>query len=55
MMAPLLLAAATLAVQITTSQVDNARTDANVHETLLTPSNVNQRQFGKIFSLPVGY
>lgn len=52
MVAPLLFAA-TLGVQITTSQIDNARTNANVHETVLTPSNVNPRQFGKVFSLRV--
>jgi hypothetical protein len=42
-----------LAAQGTTAQVDNARTSANLHETVLTPSNVNARQFGKIFSLRV--
>jgi outer membrane protein assembly factor BamB len=39
--------------QVLTSQNDNARTSANVHETILTPGNVNERQFGKIFSLRV--
>lgn len=39
--------------QVLTSQNDNARTSANLHETILTPSNVNARQFGKIFSLRV--
>lgn len=42
-----------LTAQITTSQYDNARTGANLHETALTPSNVNARQFGKLFSLRV--
>ncbi len=34
--------------QITTSQYDNARTGANLHETVLTPKNVNFKLFGKI-------
>ena len=45
------LSAQTLRVR--TSQYDNLRTGANVHETVLTPGNVNARQFGKIASLPV--
>ena len=39
--------------QITTSQVDNARTGAWLHETILTPQNVNAQQFGKLFALKV--
>ena len=39
--------------QVLTSQYDNARTGCNLHETLLTPQNVNARQFGKLFSLRV--
>lgn len=39
--------------QVLTSQYDNARTGATLNETTLTPANVNSRQFGKIFSLPV--
>jgi hypothetical protein len=39
--------------QVLTSQYDNARTGANLHETLLTPSNVNARQFGKVFTFAV--
>jgi hypothetical protein len=39
--------------QVTTSQVDNARTGANRNETTLTPRNVNPRQFGKLFALKV--
>ncbi len=39
--------------QVTTCQYDNARTGANLHETALTPANVNARQFGKRFSLGV--
>jgi len=48
------LAAAMAAhAQMTTSQVDNARTGANVDETTLTPRNVNAQQFGKLFTLKV--
>jgi len=39
--------------QVTTAQFDNARTGANIHETVLTPQNVNPKQFGKLFSYPV--
>jgi len=39
--------------QVTTSQYDNARTGANLHETVLTPRNVNAASFGKVFTLPV--
>ncbi len=39
--------------QVLTSQNDNARTSANLHETTLTPGNVNARQFGRIFTLRV--
>jgi hypothetical protein len=42
-----------LQLQITTSQYDNARTGANLHEATLTPSNVNTREFGKLFSYAV--
>lgn len=42
-----------LAAQLTTSQWDNARTGANLHETVLTPANINSHRFGKVFSLPV--
>ena len=34
-----------------TSHNDNARTGANLHETILTPSNVNALQFGKLFTI----
>jgi len=36
-----------------TTQNDNARTSANPKETILAPANVNVRQFGKVFTLPV--
>jgi hypothetical protein len=41
---------------ITTWHYDNGRSGANTTETLLTPSNVNSKSFGKLFTLPVdGY
>lgn len=48
-----LLAAAGLCGQVLTSQYDNTRTGANNREAILTPANVNQHQFGKIFSYKV--
>jgi PQQ-like domain len=39
--------------QVTTSQYDNARTGAYLGEKTLSPQNVNAKQFGKIFALPV--
>ncbi len=41
--------------QIPTSRVDNARDNANLQETLLTPANVNKNSFGHLFSVPVDY
>ena len=38
---------------VTTRQYDNLRTGQNTSETILTPSNVNVSQFGKLFSQPV--
>jgi hypothetical protein len=38
---------------VTTWHYDNARTSANTTESLLTPSNVNRRTFGKLFTQPV--
>ena len=43
-------------VNVTTYHNDNARTGANIQETILTPLNVNSAQFGKLFTLAVdGY
>jgi hypothetical protein len=39
--------------QVLTAQYDNFRTGANLHETVLKPSNVNTRDFGKLFSRTV--
>ena len=38
---------------VTTWHYDNARTSADTTETLLTPSNVNIKAFGKLFTWPV--
>jgi hypothetical protein len=38
---------------VTTYHNDNARTGQNTRETILTPSNVNSAQFGKLFSVAV--
>lgn len=38
---------------VTTWQYNRRRTGANLQETRLTPANVNPRQFGKVFTLPV--
>lgn len=39
--------------QVLTAQYDNSRTGADLHETILKPSNVNARDFGKLFSRTV--
>ena len=36
-----------------TQRYDNTRVGLNAQETVLTPADVNQNQFGKLFSLPV--
>src|SRR5690242_3520644 len=41
------------AIPILTYHYDNARSGANISETILTPANVNMAQFGKLFSVPV--
>ena len=38
---------------VTTSQYNNARTGANLHENILTPHNVNSQRFGKLYSAQV--
>ncbi|AXC13691.1 hypothetical protein ACPOL_4418 [Acidisarcina polymorpha] len=40
-------------VNIYTRSFDNARTGANLHETTLTPGNVNTSKFGKLFTVDV--
>ena len=35
-------------VSVLTANYDNARTNANLEETILTPASVNPRSFGKI-------
>jgi uncharacterized protein (TIGR03437 family) len=43
-------------IKVLTANYGNARTNANLNETVLNPLNVNAAQFGKLFSLPVaGY
>jgi len=38
---------------VLTANYNNARTNANLNETILSTLNVNMAQFGKLFSLPV--
>jgi uncharacterized protein (TIGR03437 family) len=52
----LLTSPAPAQVSVVTANYGNARTNANLRETVLNPLNVNPTQFGKLFSLPVsGY
>jgi hypothetical protein len=48
-----MLAATSAAGQMTTSQVDNARTGAYLKERTLNPRNVHAGQFGKLFAMRV--
>src|SRR5690348_15691779 len=41
------------AIPVLTYHYDNTRSGANISETILTPTNVNMAQFGKLFSVPV--
>lgn len=47
------LAVAHAQVAVTTWHYDNARTGANPNESILTPTNVNTTQFGKLYTRPV--
>ncbi len=58
LMTALLTATASVGAQVnvTTSRYNNQRTSVNSSETILTPSNVNSTDFGKLFSQAVdGY
>ena len=48
--APLLASAQ---VSVLTQHYDNSRTGQDTSETILTPSNVNSTQFGKLFAQPI--
>jgi hypothetical protein len=47
------IASAWAQINITTQRYDNSRTGANLNETVLTTSNVNSAQFGKLYSYVV--
>ncbi len=49
----MLLAAAAAQAQVLTSQYDNQRTGATLKEKILTPRNVNVKQFGKLGAFKV--
>jgi PQQ-like domain len=42
-------------IPFATGRGDNARSNSNTNETLLTPTNVNKNSFGRLFSFPVDY
>src|SRR5437588_6511746 len=50
MVVVILLGLAEAQVNVVTYHNDNARTGVNANETLLTPSNVNKNNFGKLFT-----
>jgi hypothetical protein len=50
-----LLSSSFAQVPVLTSRNDSSRTGAVTTETLLTPTNVNQNSFGRLFSTPVDY
>src|SRR5579864_9194052 len=50
----LLASPAMAQVSVLTANYGNARTNANLNETVLSPLNVNATQFGKLFTVPVG-
>src|SRR5579864_6323996 len=49
----LAIGATSAVAQITTSQYDNLRTGATLQEKILTPQNVNTKQFGKLGAFKV--
>jgi hypothetical protein len=53
MASTLVLVAIPALAQVTTSQYDNSRTGATLHEKILTPQNVNTKQFGKLGAFKV--
>jgi hypothetical protein len=51
-----LILSASAQVSVTTARNDNSRDGQNLNETILTPDNVNENSFGKLFTQPVdGY
>lgn len=52
-LALMLLSTQSVRGQVLTSQYDNARTGADLNETLLTPTNVSPTRFGRLFTLKV--
>jgi hypothetical protein len=46
---PFLCLQAHAQIDVLTNHNDNARTGANLHETMLTPANVNRQHFGMLF------
>jgi len=49
----LMLAVSPCSAQVTTSQYNNSRTNATLHEKILTPQSVNAQQFGKLGAFKV--